>query len=85
MLKTKLDGLIVKVGNRELKIRDKILMETTTKNDGHNNIYEVVGIRKGTCGLYNTYYEVKREDESIIEVEAKWFDNITRTTYLVEE
>ena len=38
MLKTKLDGLIVKVGNRELKIGDKILMETTTKNDGHGNI-----------------------------------------------
>ena len=85
MLKTKLDGLIVRVGNRELKIGDKILMETTTKNDGHGNIYEIIGVRKGTPNLHNTYYKVKREDESIIEVEAKWFDNVTRTTYLVEE
>ena len=85
MLKTKLDGLIVKVGNRELKIGDKILMETTTKNDGHGNIYEIIGVRKGTPNLHNTYYKVKREDGSTVKVEAKWFDNVTRTTYLVEE
>ena len=85
MIKTKFDGYIVKVGDREIKVGDRVLMETTTKNDGHGNIYEINEIRKGTPYLYDTYYKVKREDGSTVKVEARWFDNVTRTTYLVEE
>ena len=85
MLKTKLDGLIVKVGNRELKIGDKILMDNNKQTLGHGKIYEVIEIKEAVKNECAAYYKLKREDETTLEVEAKWFDNVTRTTYLVEE
>ena len=85
MLKTKLDGLIVKVGNRELKIGDKILMDNNKQTLGHGKIYEVIEIKEAVKNECAAYYKLKREDGTTLEVEAKWFDNVTRTTYLVEE
>lgn len=85
MIKTRLVGITVIVEDRELRIGDKVKMETITKNDGHNNIYEIVGIIKGADRVKKNYYEVKREDGSKLTVEATWFDNPTRKTYLVVE
>ena len=83
MIKTKLVSITVIVGDRELRIGDKVKMETITKNDGHNNIYEIVGIIKGAEGVKKNYYELRRKDGSKLTVEATWFDNPTRKTYLI--
>ena len=85
MIKTKLDGLIVKVGNRELKIGDKILMDNNKQTLGHGKIYEVVEIKEAVTNECAAYYKLKREDETTVEVEACWFDSTCNKTYLVEE
>lgn len=84
-IKTKLEGLNVIVKGRPLKIGDSVYMETSTKNSGHGRIYEVIGIKNGVPNERSSYYTMRRDDNDIIEVEAGWFDNCTRTTYLIEE
>ena len=43
-IKTKFDGYIVKVGDREIKVGDRVLMDNNKQTLGHGKIYEVVGI-----------------------------------------
>ena len=84
MLKTKLDGYIVKVGDRELKVGDRVLMDNNEQTLGHGKIYEVVGIKEAIKNECTAYYKLKREDETTLEVEARWFDSTCNKTYLVE-
>ena len=72
MIKTKLDGLIVKVGDRELKIGDRVLMDNNKQTLGHGKIYEVVGIKEAIKNECATYYKLKREDETTIKLGKEW-------------
>ena len=85
MIKTKFDRHIVKVGDRELKVGDRVLMDNNKQTLGHGKIYEVVGIKEAIKNKCTTYYKLKREDETTLEVEARWFDSTCNKTYLVEE
>ena len=85
MLKTRFDGYIVKVGDRELKIGDRVLMDNNKQTLGHGKIYEIVGIKEAIKNECVAYYKLKREDDTTLEVEARWFDSICNKTYLVEE
>lgn len=85
MIKTKLVGLDVMVNDTELKVGDKVLMKTVTGAGGHNKIFEILDIKKGIQGIRNSYYVVKTDNETEFEIEATWFDNPTRKTYLIEE
>lgn len=85
MIKTRFDGYIVKVGNRELKVGDRVLMDNNKQTLGHGKIYEVVGIKEAIKNKCATYYKLKREDETTLEVEGRWFDSTCNKTYLVEE
>ena len=85
MIKAKFDGYIVKVGDRELKVGDRVLMDNNKQTLGHGKIYEVVGIKEAIKNKCTTYYKLKREDETTLEVEARWFDSTCNKTYLVEE
>ena len=64
MIKTKLVGLDVIVNDRELKVGDKVLMKTVTGTDGHNKIFEILGVKKGIQGIRNSYYVVKTDNET---------------------
>lgn len=85
MIKTKLVGLDVMVNDIELKVGDKVLMKTVTGAGGHNKIFEILDVKKGIQGIRNSYYVVKTDNETEFEIEATWFDNPTRKTYLIEE
>ena len=85
MIKTKLVGLVIMVGNKELKVGDKVLMDNKNQTEAHGKIYEVIGIKKGEVGIRTNYYEIKSEDGNTLEVEARWFDSSSNKTYLVEE
>ena len=85
MIKTKLVGLDVMVNDTELKIGNKVLMKTVTGAGGHNKIFEILDVKKGIQGIRNSYYVVKTDNETEFEIEATWFDNPTRKTYLIEE
>jgi hypothetical protein len=87
MIKTKFDNWTVKVNDRELQIGDKVLLENKKDYEtiGHMKIYEVIGIKEAIPNACSAYYELKREDETSFEVEARWFDCDKNKTYLVEE
>lgn len=84
-IKTKFDGYIVKVGDRDIKVGDRVLMDNNKQTLGHGKIYEVVGIKEAIENEHATYYKLKREDETTLEVEARWFDSTCNKTYLIEE
>ncbi|MHB9305069.1 hypothetical protein ACW0S0_09355 [Fusobacterium polymorphum] len=84
-IKTKFDGYIVKVGDREIKVGDRVLMDNNKQTLGHGKIYEVVGIKEAIENEHAAYYKLKREDETTLEVEACWFDSTCNKTYLIEE
>ena len=84
-IKTKFDGYIVKVGDREIKVGDRVLMDNNKQTLGHGKIYEVVGIKEAIENEHAAYYKLKREDETTLEVEAHWFDSTCNKTYLIEE
>ena len=85
MIKTKFDGLVVKVNDRELKVGDKVLLENENKTIGHKKTYKVIRIKEAIPNAKSAYYKLKREDGSTFEVEARWFDSTNNITYLIEE
>ena len=45
----------------------------------------MIRIKEAIPNARSAYYELKREDGSTLEVEARWFDSTNNTTYLIEE